>query len=890
MCIEGQICCLSFKRLIFWTTVSNDSDVSAIITIVKNRSRLFLFIQAVSLLVAILLILATPSESQRALLFGLSPVRLLSAAILFLLLIGCLWLARSSSCSLDSRSVGIVALLAGWLTVVTLVFFASPFARGVNFSAIFTRLTPFLSVMGVFSLSYILFSAWARFEDGRCPVLSLGAVVSGAMVGLLLIGVRLFSLESGVGLTILSGTFYRQGVSLTEVPWLVPIALVSLLMILGAGLTIGTKFGEALRAYRAWAETVVFWLIWLTAACVWLRVPFEGRSYFAPGLRPPNYNFYPSSDAENYDLLALNLFTGNGFRNGMTVVRPLYIAFLAFLHQFAGVDYLRMTGLQIIVLALIPALLFKIGCRLRLSWGGLLAAIWFIGREAISIRLTPTVHVSNSRLFMSELPMALLICWLTDAWLAWATAKDEAGSLRAAFFAGLAGGMGFLVRTQSIVIPAAIAFFMLVSLIWRCFQGESIDTVRRALRPVCVFVIVLLVVIVPWLAYTAAFPNETVRADRSEGAYLNRLYTRAAGLDDTLVSSPLAALQANPTAVFGEIGGHLVNNVISSVLIFPLRTEAVRDPSQWIFDAGNFWYRESHRDVLTIHGAAWTIWAVIFAFGMAGAWVRCRWASWIPFIVYGAYTLGCSLAMNSGFRFLLPVDWFALLLFGMGIETIVRGIITAVLGPAKRSESQPVMKRLSKHLSMRMILVRRVAAIGLAIFIGGLLPCLDGIGRFRGSITTEPADFYETWLGLRDENRVLGDLVDLDAALISGELEFVRGLAVYPRAYPALEGDADGVSSVKRFADYPRMVWMVLTEDGRVLTASLPMTCRESFEKLADPADVLLLGRETGDSFTTLAIDTLAPVNGGYHFSAPAEYQAVIERFEQEHAHDGEMP
>ena len=168
---------------------------------------------------------------------------------------------------------------------------------------------------------------------------------------------------------------------------------------------------------------------------------------------------------------------GNGFRNGLTIVRPLYTVFLALLHWIFGNDYMRLTNGQIVVLALIPVIVFLIGKQLRHSGAGLIAAVWVIWREIYSIRITSLVQVSNSRLLMSDLPTMLLTASVVLSTVIWY--RTERRSVHALISGGLIG-MAMLLRTQSFVlIPAVWLIFICsgkkFSVLSLCFSENAAE-------------------------------------------------------------------------------------------------------------------------------------------------------------------------------------------------------------------------------------------------------------------------------------------------------------------------------------------------------------------------------------------------------------------------------
>lgn len=801
-------------------------------------------------------VLGFGARSEHGVFFGLSYIRLALVLAFFVTAMFALSRSRARSFRFEADHLGRVGLWLGWALSGIFLFFASPYARGVNYEAIFLRLVPWLIFLSVFAVQSVvaagilhgsLRSLYQRWH-GR------GTWLTFLLTLIFFVGLRAVALRSGLGLSILSGTFYRQGVSLLEGP--LALGIWGLFPFMALAAEIGrSEAGKRFTAvHPRLIRRVSFLLIWLIAAWIWVSVPFEGRSYFVPALRPPNFNFYPSSDAENYDLLAWSVLLGNGFRNGMTVVRPLYIVFLSALHWIAGTDYLDLTTLQMIVLALIPALIFRLGSVLRLRWGGLLGAVWVIAREATAIRLTPLIQVSNSRLLMSELPMMLMILWLANVGVSWMGQLYDDGKTRRStvILGGVAAGMGILVRTQSFVlVPALIGLALIVG--YARF-GRNLFRSLTSLRELRIglFCLSVLLTVAPWFVYNFAFPNMTVRSDASEGAYLNRLYARAAGEPYDTDVSILSLVRDHPAEIGAEIAGHLFNNLLSSVLVLPFRTDPIDEPGQVFFDRTNFWYRESSSDVLSAHPWAWLAVSVLLALGCAEAVRQGNVRIAVPWTIAGTYLIGCALAMNSGFRFILPVDWIVLFGVGLGVETV----FTMALGMGTSVPVETDIQREADVISERNELIRIVWSAVLLLLIALLLPIVDvpGLAPKR---TASQLELFSQWKSIQHSSSLVHDLPELEEDVRAGRMELVRGTALYPRIYLSLDGDADGVSSIKRGKPYPRLVWMMLTDDGRVLTVGLPLNCRETMDALDDPAEILVLGKREDDYFAAITVDSV---------------------------------
>ena len=653
-----------------------------------------------------------------------------------------------------------------------------------------------------------------------------------------------FSIRTGLGLEIISGTFYRQGVSLLEGQIILPIFIIFPILIIMAVVQ-KNIFSSKIYNYKLKhiIPVLISLIIWISAALIWINTPFEGRSYFLPALRPPNFNFYPSSDAENYDLLAQSILIGNGFRNGMTVVRPLYIAFLAFLHALAGNDYLSVTNLQIIVLAVFPMIIYLAGRQIHHPVSGMLASAWIIWRESESIRITPFIQVSNSRLLMSDLPMALIVSSIIYASILWYQ-KSEKKVIPGLITGGLCG-IGMLIRTQSfILVPAIIVFYL---------AGKFIEKqlTRYSFRQVLFVLIGMIIVFSPWQIWNKIYPNETISGESSETNYLYRLYETAvySGRETLSINQASQAeiekdnliklVIHNPGKISSAITAHFINNELSTLFVLPVRDQTMIEPEAWFHDTSLFWYRESCRSVLNEKGFLIICYGFIICFGTGCAFQRSKWAGLIPLWIHLAYNAGTSVAMNSGFRFLLPVDWTGFFYFAIGIV----GLLTTIIGLVFQGSLNlfPIEKTDLADKKGKRVYLKELIVIFELLCVGMILPLSEKMIAYKYHDQKINGKEFVQLIGEVAENKLELEKIPLEEWVDEGRITVLEGRAVYPRYYPAGEGDSGGSASIKQQADYGRLVWMVAERD--IWTVSLPIAIGDSNIPIQDPMDVVVIGK-----------------------------------------------
>ena len=788
-------------------------------------------------------VLQLPSESKNAVWIGLSAGKLVLCGIMAGLILTALAGAVLSFINRDNifssgKAAGIMSFFITFAMILGVIFLTPPVGKTAYERSLLERLTPLAYWGLVFvSLSVILliiqkFSWLKEYQTGAVSALLWGLIILAAAALILT-----SALYTGVGIDPISGTFYRQGVSLLEGHLIVP--LLFLYPLLPLMTIISRKFsGKKVLPVLAFLCGIA---IWCAAVWLWQTTVFEGRSYFAPALRLPNNNFYPASDAENYDLLAQSILLGNGFRNGMTVVRPLYAAFLALLHFIFGNDYMKVTNGQILLLALIPVLIFLIGKYLRHPAAGLVVAAWVIWREIYSIRLTPLVQVSNSRLLMSDLPTFLMTALVILCTVKWIHSEKNAA------FSLLCGGMigtAMLLRTQC---------FVLIPVLWLVFICSAKKSPAKWIS-FLMSLIGIAVVFVPWTVWGIIHPNTTVNAEVSEGQYLISLYRTASGETDP-DADLWKIIKDHPGETAKSVAAHFINNEISSLLILPVRLTKPEETDQLFYEPDLFWYRENARETIENNIFMIVVYLVLITMGVISACRRNGSGGVIPLLFHLAYNLGNALALTSGFRFILPSDWVFLFYFGMGCAALLEFLNRVFL-----FDRQDHMEKTEKIDTAAVYAETKGGGQGWAVvcsffllaLIGSILPLCDAAIPRRFTARTS-AELEAEW------NSAAEGSIDL-SGYRNENIVYLEGRAFYPRYYKAGEGDSGGSSSAKREMNKDRMVWMF--HDDRVHVLSCPLTGDQipamTQTEIPDPMDVLVVGIQRDDYVEVLQMRRIA--------------------------------
>ncbi len=379
-----------------------------------------------------------------------------------------------------------------WILAAVFIFFwlaaCLPAYRLGSYALYFERLQPWLVWAMLVSLQTLLiflatrsgiaWTDWKRMlQEERTALVASLSVLSLFLLFWLVVAV------SRLGLT--RDIFWdRTGVPLLNLQILAALAV----SLLEAGLGAVGAFRTGKPRRGKWLDVAIFVLIWAVAAIAWNGTP-QTHSHFAPGPYPPNYEYYPYSDAMNYDLDAQYPLIGmDAGSKGRVIDKPLYSTFLTYLHAIIGEDITSLVTLQVVLLAVFPALLYLLGKLLHSRAVGVLAAVLAIFKEVNAIRGSLIIWtVSTPKMLMSEFPTAIglaLLCLLVFLWL-----RDTRRKPVFAMAAGGVLGLMTLIRNNPwFLLP------VIILIAWFAYGRQW----KRWLAASGLFFLVLLVAIAPW--------------------------------------------------------------------------------------------------------------------------------------------------------------------------------------------------------------------------------------------------------------------------------------------------------------------------------------------------------------------------------------------------------
>ena len=578
---------------------------------------------------------------------------------------------------------------------------------------------------------------------------------------------------------------------------------------------------------------------------LWLSQPVVPN---ASALKPrePNFEIYPFNDAQVYDEFAQSALVGNGFGDDKIPQRPLYVVFLLFSHVLVGQNYNNIIFFQTLVFALFPVLLYLFGREFFGRPIGISIALFAILRDYISNFVSPfTGNLSYSKLYLSEIPTAIFLIVFLLIGIRWIKAGFP---LFSGFLLGGILGSAMLIRTQVIVaLPVIILFGFLTH------PKKS----KPLIKSVFLMVITITFVVSPWLWRNWKVTGDLIFDNpESQIANLALRYSRLNGVEPEIM--PLSgesnleysarlnqiakdAIMSNPLRAVWAISNAFINHGINNILLFPVRNNINRINELWI-PTNPFWEGwEGTPNFFQSILIAFYIF--LFGLGITTAWMRNHWLGLLPLALNLAYNLWTSIALLSGQRFMITMDWSIYLYYMVGLFTLLGGFLFALdsgrLMIVEWAKTNPHVMSVPEST----IRWQKYLLFGLLFFgIGLSLPLSEKIFPNKYPSLSQKELVAELMVS-PSLNQTDFDPACLQKLTDAYGLSFLQARAVYPRYYAAGSGEKFTDSVGYKVVDEGRLVFdLVGKESGRfIFKTSQPP------DFFPNASDVTLILSENGE-------------------------------------------
>jgi hypothetical protein len=642
----------------------------------------------------------------------------------------------------------------------------------------------FMLLWGAFFISlqliiFVFIQRWSIIKSWLNKLSASKVFYAFVFLGIFIIAVS----ASGLGAIIASARF--PGFIVLSVPILgIQVLFVLLGILLLAFLNKIFKFKLNWEWFdnRDWILMVI---IGLVAYSAWISVPI-GASAFTDIQRPPNFEFYPTSDALHFDQGAHQILVGNGFKNYSHVGFQLY---LAVLHWLAGDSYQQVLPLQLAVLCLIPMLLYRLTSLLNNRTAGILISTLYIIRARNGIFLGE--HVTNPSVFdlMSEPYGALGVILVSTLFVSWFL-KPAQHRIYPLLMGGLIAFTAF-IRAESLALFPII----LVFIIYRLRHSHQ-AWIKEIISSGLGFVLIVGPVLISQF-YTTRSPEVLLFGKAQNFEWALPHYQSEKNSEQSENRSDLSDIYPY----------HVLNNILQYVIYLPSNhqpfltiaslPDLIAGDSQLADMEGDsfsekyleryirslpFWWRGewngslAPRSYLPVLG---TLLLITVGFSKVTNKKRLLVIALIGFLV--VHSLVYSFIGQSGGRFIQMMDWIPLVLYSIGLSWIL-GVMfkyfslerpeflwSEMLSPAEENQIyQPINYR--KYLLTSFIL----------LVIGLSFPAVDqwALQRYTSdsldAIVSQIAGIY-----VYDEEGISADLSEFT------DLRVVYGKALYPRFFKA---------------------------------------------------------------------------------------------------------
>ncbi|MFZ5857619.1 MAG: hypothetical protein ACOYZ6_12375 [Chloroflexota bacterium] len=697
-------------------------------------------------------------------------------------------------------------------------------------------------------------------------------LVAAAFVLLILLGVWIFIAVTGIGITPDVAFWNEAGVPLLG-------QQILFALVIGAGL--GVIVSHPLFANHPIAQKrigkillvdmVLSLALWGFAAGIWLAEP-QQQSFNAPRPSLPTYEYYPYSDSAAYDLGAQYALIGQGINNDLLTDKPFYQFFLMLLHLAGGQSVRLVMGLQVLVLALFPVILYLLGRGVHSRGLGIFVALLAIFKERNAIAAVLDIQVSHAKLMMTELPTALLISVAALLLFQWA-AKPSTRSASLPIWIGGVIGAAVLTRANAFaILPLA-----LLVPVWFREQGW-----RTRIVPALLILLGFALFVSPWLLTNRGPDGRTAIQVKLEQIFDRYQDILPSGFDNANpsprhASAPqLAALTlpigSDPASFLPRAGAlngtgemtalefvpaHFFHNQIAAIFILP---------TNWSFQNlaatvnSPLWEKNWSGALTFENGAMLLLNLVLLALGLAAAYRRWRFAGLIPAFVEILYYLANALARTSGSRYLVPADWVVYFYYALGLFQLAEWLLELTLRPSRAPllETGPASSVREKRWGW-LLSASAVLILGMLL----PLPSFAVPQRYLTETRTESYKAFRAEISLAD----LGfDQKDVRNFIRHPDAFVLRGRLLYPRYFAADEGLCKRCyvfDAAFGNRSYPRLTFILLGPTSAGVIVEMP-ALPEKFRKidLAAAPDVWVIGCKDHTDYFGVARNFQSAVRG----------------------------
>ncbi len=806
--------------------------------IVNTNLLLFLLVESVLGLITLLWIVTIPKDVNQSFIFGFSPYRLLIIIIQFVLfsipIIFGIGIKIKSNVSLqiiqifgNIQTIKRIKIAAFGLLIVDSIYqILFPLIRNTEILPYMVRVQPLLIWLFFSCANIVLFLVipeWKSYRD----ILKLEKRVQRTLAIIIIVFLLAicFVFFTRIG-SIRDSAYWDANPPVPMLEWQIIflLAIISFIFLIQNWIKPEQPTFKFDSKKRLWlVDIFVFIFLWSLTIYFWNSLPIP-NSYFTPTVRPPNFEKYPFSDARIYDSNSLSILDGNMAQDQYIIRKPLYSIFLAVLHFIGGQKYEMIVLLQIMVLALTPAIMYLIGVGLNNRIMGFVLGLSVFFREVNTLSVSSLTTTSSSKLLMTELPTALILSILLLVIIKW-----QRSTHRQPIYSLMMGGvLGIfaLLRSQSLILIPFIIFIFLLNL----FKVK-----KQLLIQSLLFFLGLLLIISPWLYRNYKISGQFLLEDQT---YSNVFMKRILGVpvaeniiiseigigDKGMFAQVISTMISHPMDTLGFISNHFVHNIYSSVQILPLRQEPIVNFDDVFLAKDLFWINQD-KNPNAQQVILFISFLLMIILGIVGLYTSLGLVGFTPLILFLGFCFSSAITRISGWRFTIPIDWVVLLYFWVGLFEFVKYLLRVLNinghqnSPRKFINHTDAFSEFSNSKKEILLLV-------VFIFICGLsLPWF--VYSFPGVYANQSKINLINKINpiIQNSNIPLSVKEKTLSILKSNSVKIEEGIGYYPRFYERGDGEPINQNTVYYLQEYPRLLFYFIGErrtDVMLRSASSP--------------------------------------------------------------------
>lgn len=813
--------------------------------------------------------LRSPSDPENSILFGYSLERILLSSGLLILTLTLLFLTwKLIRTPKTSAQLWAKFTQRGWVGDLTFLLFiflfsvagitlAMPPYRLGGLAAYTDRLSAligWLAIIGAVGCVLVILERRASLNPSTRmsrTTLGLSAVIFG---GLFLFGLIVYA--TGMGYQYPRDYWYGAGVPMTGLQILLACAAGILFLLY-----------ERTVVDKARLDIFVFFALWLAAGWLWMQLP-ASPNYFLPDTA--DNVLYPYSDGATFDVGGQYALIGQGFFNGIFFDRVLYSSFLAYLHLFFGQDYVLLLAAQAAVYAVFPAVVYLLGKELHSRALGVSAGVLIAARGLSAITASKFIDVASPKMMLTDFPTAIGIAVFLLVVIRW---WQQPAKTKLLIWAGAVFGLTVMIRTHVLTLLPVVLIFVLLRFGWNW---------KKTVLAGLLILLGLVSVTLPWelrnqsrgipmfyMYYSRIELLLRYRYGIGNDVYTPPTREAVAGLSLRYRANHHQQENGGCESLPCSITNHLAHNIITSFVSLPASL-TFEDTFNIVKSDLPYWNKGWREGQIDAGGWAAIIFSLmLIALGAASIWKQSRAGVWLPLLFFLAYLFTNSIGLTSGGRYVTPVDWIVYFYFAAGAVQLFYWLL-ALTGYIADAEPPQVPHGVVPLVSG--INVRTSAPVIMAILgIGMLIPLPEFLFKARYQAQT-PTETLSLLSEMRLFERSNFSQEELTAFLDQPGAMIVTGRALYPRYYPAGEGESDLNTHYQNF-DFQRLVFTQIGPDSPVATGVVipgdPLPEGLSLQA----TDVVVLGCWAPDPYAPLldAVVVFVTSGDGYVYNRSPE-------------------